>query len=134
MEEIILKLIKDLSEANIEPKFSDYNTDVKEFGDIVDMVQNEGYISGAKVVRGGQDNEALVIFLNTTKITIKGLQYLEDNKVDAIAEEDEYSDEELENQLLEILFNERGSRKSAIASTIHRRVESPLGLFFGFRG
>lgn len=90
------------------------------------MVQNQGYISGAKVVRGGQDNAALVVFLNTAKITIKGLQYLEDYTKDEIVEENEYSDDELENQLLEILFNERGSRKSSTVGRFRKLLPNRL--------
>lgn len=71
--------MKELETGNFEPKATDYEISEAEFGDVVDMMENDGLIKGSAVTRGGRGNEAKVVFLNTVKVTIKGLDYLEEN-------------------------------------------------------
>lgn len=76
---VIFSLLKEIKENKSEPKVGDYGLETAEFGDIVDMMLDEKLITGASVSRGGRGNVALVVFLNGSKITIKGLEYLEEN-------------------------------------------------------
>lgn len=77
---IMLSMMHEIDKGNY-PKFSDYGITVEEFGNIVDMCKNEGYIEGGAVSRGGQGNKAKVVWLEGSRLTLKGLQYLEDNSV-----------------------------------------------------
>lgn len=45
------------------------------------MIQNDGLISGAKVLRGGRGNTARTTFLSSAKLEMKGLAYLEENTI-----------------------------------------------------
>lgn len=76
---VIFSLLKEIKENESEPKAKDYGLQISEFGDIVDMMLDEKLITGAGVSRGGRGNVALVVFLSGTRITLKGLEYLEEN-------------------------------------------------------
>lgn len=75
-KELITEILKALKEGK-EPKFTDYNIDKNFFGDTVEMMQNAGLISKAKVVRGGIGNKVQYTILSQAKIELKGLDYLE---------------------------------------------------------
>lgn len=77
---VIYSILKELEAEKSEPKAEDYNISLAKFGDIVDMMENDGLITGSAISRGGRGNEAKVVFLNSAKVTIKGLDYLEENK------------------------------------------------------
>ena len=70
--------MKELSAHNI-PKSSDYGITEDEYGDIIDMCQNDGYIKGAHVNRGGRGNKVCGIFLENAALTVKGFEYLHEN-------------------------------------------------------
>ena len=76
---IIYSILKELEIGSFEPKATDYDMSEAEFGDVVEMMENDGLIKGSAVTRGGRGNEAKLVFLNTAKVTIKGLDYLEEN-------------------------------------------------------
>lgn len=74
----MLSLMKELSAHNI-PKSSDYGITEDEYGDIIDMCQNEGYIKSAHVNRGGRGNKVCGIFLENATLTVKGFEYIHEN-------------------------------------------------------
>lgn len=76
---VIYSILKEIKGNKSEPKAEDYGLETAEFGDIVDMMLDENLIKGASVSRGGGGNVALIVFLKDAKITIKGLDYLEDH-------------------------------------------------------
>ncbi len=76
---IIFSILKEIEKGEIEPKAEHYGISDAEFGDIVDMMEYEKLIKGSGVARGGRGNEARVVFLKGAKITLKGLEYLEEN-------------------------------------------------------
>ncbi|WP_445479365.1 YjcQ family protein [Lysinibacillus irui] len=59
-----------------EPKFYDFNIDKETFGEIVEEMQNEGLISGAKISRVGLENRVAVVFLQNAEVEIKGINYI----------------------------------------------------------
>ena len=75
---IMLSLMKEIDDKN-KPSAADYDITKEEFGDIIEMCQDAGYIKGANVVRGGQGNQVLAIILDTIKLTVKGYEYLREN-------------------------------------------------------
>lgn len=125
---IIKRLLQDVSEGKMEPKFSDYGIDIREFADIVDIIQAEGFITGAKVVRGGQGNPSLMTYLDSAKLTFKGISYMDEigNNIDFV--EITFTDEELERRLLEVLYNERGNSKDLTIGRIKKLLPIRLNI------
>lgn len=80
-KKIIYSVLKEIEKSENEPSSRDYGISIADFGDIIDMIEDEGLIKGSGVTRGGRGNEAQVVFLNGAKITIKGFKYLEENSV-----------------------------------------------------
>lgn len=59
-----------------EPKFYDFDIDKETFGEIVETMQSDGLISGAKVSRVGLENKVAVVTLQDVKVELKGLNYI----------------------------------------------------------
>ena len=78
-KQLIYKILEGLNNG-VEPKFNDYDVDKDTFGDVVELMQNEGLISGATVTRGGMGSKVMIVFLNHAKVEMSGLNYLEENK------------------------------------------------------
>ena len=75
---IMLSFMRELNDGNI-PTANDYQITRDEFGDIIEMCQDEGYITGAHILRGGQGNKVSGMWLDTVKLTVHGLEYLDKN-------------------------------------------------------
>lgn len=72
---VMLSFMREINDGNI-PEHTDYELGRTEFYDIVDACQDEGLIKGARFSRG-KGNEILTAFLENTKLTVKGLEYLD---------------------------------------------------------
>ena len=77
-KKIIYCILKEIKKGENLPKFSDFNLSLIEFRDLIDQIQDDDLIKGASVPRG-QGNPDRMVLLNTAKITLKGLDYLEKN-------------------------------------------------------
>lgn len=75
---IMLSFMRELNDDNI-PTADDYQITQDEFGDIIEMCQDEGFIKGAHITRGGQGNKVHGMWLDTVKLTVRGLEYLNEN-------------------------------------------------------
>jgi len=73
--EVMLNFMREINNGNI-PKHSDYELEKTEFYDIIDICQNEGLIEGATFARVGRGNKITMAFLENTKLTVKGIEYL----------------------------------------------------------
>lgn len=76
---VMLSFMRELNDGNI-PTHSDYGLEKSEFYDIIDACQDEGLIKGASFSRG-KGNEILIAFLENTKLTVKGMEYLDEHSV-----------------------------------------------------
>lgn len=74
---IMLSFMRELNDGNI-PKAEDYGISDIEFYDIIDACQDEGLIKGASFARGA-NKRILISFLEGTKLTVKGMEYLHEN-------------------------------------------------------
>ena len=75
---IMLSFMREINDGNHIPEPKDYELERGEFYDIVDACQDAGYIKGARFSRGG--NKGIIIaFLDDTKLTVKGMEYLHEN-------------------------------------------------------
>lgn len=68
---VMLSFMREINDGNI-PKASDYEINNNELWDIVEVCQDEGLIKGAT-------HAGSVLFLDKTKLTVKGLRYLHDH-------------------------------------------------------
>ena len=75
-KELMCKILKSLND-NKEPKASDFNVDLELFGDVVEMMQSNGLIKNATVERGGIGKKVVFTHLGHAKITLGGLNHLE---------------------------------------------------------
>lgn len=78
-ESIVYDILEKLSRGE-EANFTDYGISQKEFGDIVEECQKNGYIKGASFSHA--NGEILVTFLNTAGLTSKGFRYVQDYSKD----------------------------------------------------
>lgn len=76
---VMLSFMRELNDGNV-PTYSDYNLGKTEFYDIVDACQDEGLIKGARFSRG-KSNEIIIAFLENTKLTVKGMEYLDEHSL-----------------------------------------------------
>ena len=77
---VMLNFMKEINGGNI-PKYSDYGLEKTEFYNIIDSCQKEGLIEGAAFSRGGRGNKILIAYLEDTKLTVKGEEYLDEHSV-----------------------------------------------------
>lgn len=68
---IMLSFMREINDGNI-PKAADYGLTGDEFWDIIDAYQNDGLIKGAT-------NAGSILFLESTKLTVKGMEDLHEN-------------------------------------------------------
>ena len=78
---IIYSILKEIEKGENEPRFTDYDINLDEFGDLVKLIQNDELIKGASVIQGGMGNHVQMVLLDSAKITMKGLNYLEENSL-----------------------------------------------------
>lgn len=74
---VMLSFMREINDGNI-PSHTDYELEKTEFYDIIDACQDEGLIKGANFSRG-KGNRILIAFLENTKLTVKGLEYLDEH-------------------------------------------------------
>lgn len=65
---VMLSFMREINDGNI-PKSEDYGISNEELWDVVEACQDEGLIKGAT-------HAGSVLFLEKTKLTVKGLEYL----------------------------------------------------------
>lgn len=75
---VMLSFMREIDEGNT-PNANDYGLDKEEFGSIIEACQDEEFIKGAAIQRGGQGNKVLVIWLDQAKLTAKGMAYLHEH-------------------------------------------------------
>ena len=68
---VMLSFMREINDGNI-PKPSDYGISNEELWDIVEACQDEGLIKGTT-------HAGPILFLDSTKLTVKGLEYLHEN-------------------------------------------------------
>lgn len=70
---------KEDSTRSIEPIFTDIGAEKETFASVVEQLERNAFIEDAKVQRGGKDNQAQFIFLNTARITNAGIKFLKEH-------------------------------------------------------
>ena len=75
---VVISLLREITDGNI-PKASDYEISDEQYWDILDAMQDDGLIKGARFQRGKLNRIITVLSTDTIKITIKGMEYLNEN-------------------------------------------------------
>ncbi|MGD6815486.1 YjcQ family protein [Metabacillus sp. 113a] len=75
---LLYSILKELQDGN-EPKQTDYELDNEQWGEMLELIRDEGYAKSVTVQRGGIGNPVVYAWLNKAKITFKGIEYLEAN-------------------------------------------------------
>ncbi|MFC7372437.1 YjcQ family protein [Fictibacillus iocasae] len=73
---LLYSILKELQEGN-EPKQTDYEITYEQWGEMAALIRDEGYAKGASVQYA--DNTVYFVALSSAKITMKGIEYLEQN-------------------------------------------------------
>ena len=71
---VMLSFMREINDGHI-PNAKDYDMDNMEFWDIIEACQDEGLIKGASCTK---DKNRSILFLDITKLTVKGMEYLHD--------------------------------------------------------
>lgn len=79
-KKVIYSILKELEKGN-KPVRDDYGLDLEEYGLIIEMMAREGLIENEIVTRGGIGNKVIFPSLRHARITLKGIDYLEENSV-----------------------------------------------------
>lgn len=80
-KKIIFSILTEIKKGEQEPKPSDYDLSIEQFGEMVQIMIDGDYIKNAGISRGGEGNKPLIVWLDKAKITMAGLNYLEENSV-----------------------------------------------------
>ena len=78
-ESLVTAILGSLRDQII-PKWVDYNITIHQYGDLIDQLVADGLIEGANVKRAGRNHKTIMVFLEGTRLTAKGLKYLNDIK------------------------------------------------------
>jgi hypothetical protein len=79
-KESIIKILDSLNENSKVPPANELGLDQEGYGEILEIMQQDNLIFGANISRAGQGNKVHMVFTDGTKITIRGIDYLEKNK------------------------------------------------------
>lgn len=77
-KKILYSILKEVKDGN-QPSRNDYGIELEDFGTIVEIAKSNGFIENAAVSRGGRGNKVQLVLLNNARITLNGLEYLEQN-------------------------------------------------------
>ncbi|MGP4071297.1 YjcQ family protein [Piscibacillus sp. B03] len=77
-KKLIYSILKELEQGN-EPKRENYELELEQWGEIAELIKNEGYVTEITITRGGQGNKVLIVMFKQSKLTMKGIEFLEEN-------------------------------------------------------
>lgn len=73
---VMLSFMREINDGNI-PDGEDYELENWEYWDIVEACQDEGLIKGAVLIYADGYNHPLKADLDSVKLTVKGMEYLD---------------------------------------------------------
>lgn len=75
-KKLIYSILKEIQEVN-EPKRDDYGLKLEQWGELAELIKNEGFARNIKVMYA---NDAVyIVSFSSAKITLQGIEYLEEN-------------------------------------------------------
>ena len=77
-KKLIYCILKNLQDGQV-PKKSDYDLDLEQWVEIAELIGEEGYAKNVLASRAGIGNKAVFAMYTSAKLTIKGIDFLEQN-------------------------------------------------------
>lgn len=77
-KKLMYSILKELEEGNT-PSKEDYDLDLEQWGEIAEVIINNGFAEKVTVQPGGFGKSYAYVMYNKAKITFKGIEYLEQN-------------------------------------------------------
>lgn len=74
-EKIIYIILNKLQDGQ-EPKQTDYELDLQKWGEIAELIRDEGYAKNIRIQRGGIGNKVIYAWYDSAKITMDGINFL----------------------------------------------------------
>lgn len=75
-KKLIYSILKEIEKGNTPTK-ADYGLELEQWGEIVSFIKNEGFVNNVAVAYS--DNKVVEVAISSATITIKGIEYLEEN-------------------------------------------------------
>lgn len=119
MKKYLYELLK-LVEHNDEVSMDKLKLDKKQFYELLELADREGYIEGINFARGGQGNPIIAAFIDNISLSMRGYDFIESYV--------EYSDDELYQIMLDILEEKSGGKKHLNAALIRKELPERLSL------
>lgn len=79
IRKLIYNILSQIEKGEKTPTWKDDGIDKEFYAATIDMMENDGLIKGANVIKGGIGSKVNAIFLKNAQITLKGVKYLEEN-------------------------------------------------------
>ena len=78
-KKLIYLILKDL-DSGVTPQMQNYDIqDNQIWGNVAEIIENQGFAKEVEVTKGGQGNKYLMAGFSKAKITLSGLNYIEEN-------------------------------------------------------
>lgn len=77
-KKLIYSILKELEQGN-EPKQADYEIDLEQWGEVSELIRDEGFAKNVTVQRAGIGNKVVYAWYSSAKITMAGIEFLEEN-------------------------------------------------------
>jgi hypothetical protein len=79
-KKLIYSILKEIEQGNV-PKQSDFDLELEQWGELAELIRDEEFTKNVTVQRGGIGNKVVYAWLDRAKITLKGIEFLEQNSV-----------------------------------------------------
>lgn len=70
--------MKELEQGN-EPNKSDYGLDLEQWGELSELIKDEGYAKNVIIQRDGIGNPVIYVRYSSAKVTMDGFEFIEQN-------------------------------------------------------
>lgn len=77
-KKIIYSILKEIEKGN-EPKREIFDLKLEEWGEIAEIIRDEGLLEGVIVQRAGIGSKVIYAWFSDARITMKGINFLEEN-------------------------------------------------------
>jgi len=75
---IVVSILREITDGNV-PSANDYEITNEQYWDILDAMQDDSLIKDVRITRGGTGNPIIAAFADRAKVTIRGMEYLNEN-------------------------------------------------------
>ena len=77
-KKLVYSILKEIEQGN-EPKKEAYGLELEQWGEIAELIRDEGLAKNIQIQRAGIGNKVIYIWYSSAKITFAGIDFLEEN-------------------------------------------------------